>query len=165
MRGMTATELERLYRTYGALIHARCRRILGDGPAAEDATQETFMRAHRHLATAPSVDEAVPWIYRIATNYCLNALRDRKQRDALGAAIGWDGAQVNEEERLVDAALAKALIDRAPEKLRACAWLYHVDGLTQDEVARVLGISRRSVVSHLATFLDNARKFVARSAP
>ena len=162
--GMTAAELEHLFRTYGPLIHERCRRILGDGAAADDATQETFVRVHRHLAQAPSAAEAVPWIYRIATNYCLNELRDRSKRaEPMGELPELSDALT--ETRLADVQLARALIDRVPAKLRACAYLTYVDGLTQDEVARVLGISRRSVVNHLADFLDRARKFVARSEP
>ncbi|MBS2029565.1 MAG: sigma-70 family RNA polymerase sigma factor [Deltaproteobacteria bacterium] len=161
---MTAAELERLFRTYGPLIHERCRRILGDGAAADDATQETFVRVHRHLAEAPNVDEAVPWIYRIATNYCLNELRDRGKRAEPTDTLP-EIADDLSEARLADAQLARALIDRVPAKLRACAYLTYVDGLTQDEVAKVLGISRRSVVNHLADFLARARKFVARSEP
>ena len=53
---------------------------------------------------------------------------------------------------------------RAPEKIATVAWLHYVDGLDQDEVARVLGISRRSVVNHLGTFVANAQKFIQRTA-
>jgi RNA polymerase sigma-70 factor (ECF subfamily) len=72
-------KLVQLYRTYAPVIFARCRRILNDARAAEDATQETFLRVHRHLAKAPDA-HALRWIYRIATNYCLNELRDRVAR-------------------------------------------------------------------------------------
>src|SRR5215813_6025428 len=79
---MTDDRLTALYRAYGPVIYARCRRLLGDGGAAEDATQETFMRVYRHLDKADS-REALGWIYRIATNYCLNEIRNRKRRPAL----------------------------------------------------------------------------------
>src|SRR5690242_18415229 len=46
-------ELTGLYRKYGPYIYVRCARLLGDRSAAEDATQETFMRVHRHLHKAP----------------------------------------------------------------------------------------------------------------
>ena len=151
-----------LYRRYGAMIHARCRWLLGDGPAAEDATQETFVRVYRHLARAPSIEEAAPWVYRIATNYCLNELRDRRSRAEPVAELP-EQSGGNTEADLADQQLARTIVLRAPEKLRACAWLHYVDGLTQDEVAQVLGISRRSVVNHLASFLAHARKFLARS--
>jgi RNA polymerase sigma-70 factor (ECF subfamily) len=152
-----------LYRMYGPVIYARCRRLLGETAAAEDATQETFVRVHRHLAAAPDAREALAWIYRIATNYCLNELRDRKLRpapaDVLPERPGEDVAAI-----LADRDLAARIIRRSPDKLRVPAWLHFVDGLDQGEVARVLGMSRRTVVSRIAEFTDNARKYIARSA-
>ena len=151
-----------LYRTYGPIIYARCVRLLADASAAEDATQETFVRVHKHLEKAPL--EALGWIYRIATNYCLNELRDRKQRpeptDELSElAIVDDFGSV-----LGDRDLVTRIVKRSPEKLRVVAWLHHVDGLDQAEVAHTLGISRRTVVNHLAEFARNARKYAGRTA-
>ncbi|HEU0032903.1 MAG TPA: sigma-70 family RNA polymerase sigma factor [Kofleriaceae bacterium] len=159
---MTDDRLTALYRAYGPVIYARCRRLLGDGGAAEDATQETFMRVHRHLDKAES-REALAWIYRIATNYCLNEIRNRKRRPELrDEAPDLLGSDL--EAVLADRDLAARIVERAPEKLRVVAWLHHVDGLDQGEVARVLDISRRTVVNRLAEFTDNARKFVQRGA-
>jgi RNA polymerase sigma-70 factor (ECF subfamily) len=158
---MSEDRLTRLYRTYGPIIYARCVRLLADTSAAEDATQETFMRVHRHLEKAPP--EALGWIYRIATNYCLNELRDRKHRpsptDELPELSIDDFASA-----LGDRDLVARIIKRSPEKLRVVAWLHHVDGLDQAEVAQTLGISRRSVVNHLNEFAANARKYAARNA-
>ena len=153
-----------LYRVYGPVLYSRCARLLGDRAAAEDALHETFIRVHRHLDRAPDAGEALAWIYRIATNYCLNEIRDRKRRPELheeppelpvGDSAGW----------LADRDLAARIVRRAPEKLRAVAWLHHVDGLEQGEVARLLGVSRRTVVNRLAVFAANARKFVGREGP
>ena len=44
------------------------------------------------------------------------------------------------------------------------AWLYHLDGFEQEEVAAIVGVSRRTVATRLAQFSSNARKFVRRSA-
>jgi RNA polymerase sigma-70 factor, ECF subfamily len=145
------------------MIYARCARLLGEGAAADDATQETFMRVHRHLHKAPDSSEALAWIYRIATNYCLNEIRNRKLRPAPYA----DVPEVESESLdtiLANRDLVARIVHRSPEKLRATAWLYYVDGLDQAEVARVLGSSRRTVVNRLAEFATNARKFAARSA-
>ncbi|MDB4959919.1 MAG: family polymerase sigma factor [Myxococcales bacterium] len=160
---MTDDRLTELYRAYGPVIYSRCRRLLGDHEAAEDATQETFMRVYRHIDKADS-GEARNWIYRIATNYCLNEIRNRKRRPAPAdhepdEMLGEDLAVV-----LADRDLVARIIDRSPQKLRAVAWLHHVDGLDQSEVARVLDVSRRSVINWLAEFADNARKFIQRGA-
>src|SRR4051794_9093948 len=77
---MDDRRLSELYRQYGGMIYARCRRFLGDDAAAEDATQETFLRAAVHLDRATGVREAMAFIHRVATNYCLNELRNRKRR-------------------------------------------------------------------------------------
>ena len=107
--------------------------------------------------------EAAPWIYRIATNYCLNELRDRKlrpeSREELPEVPG-----AGAEDWLADRDLAARLVACVPEKLRVVAWLHHVDGLDQGEVAEVLGISRRTVVTRLSHFNESATRFIRRSA-
>jgi RNA polymerase sigma-70 factor (ECF subfamily) len=160
---MPDDKLTRLYAEYGPIIYARCRRMLADESAAEDATQETFMRVYRHIERAPDSRQALAWIYRIATNYCLNEIRDRRLRPDPHAEVP-EVAGRAPEPWLADRDLAMKLIVRAPGNVRAVAWLTHVDGLEQAEVASVLGISRRTVVNHLATFAKNAHKFVRRSA-
>lgn len=159
---MTEDQLTTLYRMYGPIVYARCVRLLGDRSTAEDATQETFIRVQRHLGKAPASSEALAWIYRIATNYCLNEIRDRKLRPELHDELP-ERPGVSLEVILADRDLVARIVKRSPEKLRATAWLHHVDGLDQGEVARVLGSSRRTVVNRLAEFAENARKFADRS--
>jgi RNA polymerase sigma-70 factor (ECF subfamily) len=160
---MDDRRLSELYRQYGGLIYARCRRFLRDDAAAEDATQETFLRAAVHLDRATGPGEAMAWIHRVATNYCLNELRDRRRRAEPRAELPELAAE-RVDEALADRDLAARLVARAPEKLRVVAWLHHVDGIEQGEVARLLGISRRTVVTRLQTFAENAHKFMRRSA-
>jgi RNA polymerase sigma-70 factor, ECF subfamily len=155
--------LTELYREYGPAIYARCRRILENRAAAEDATQETFLRVHRHLAHAPNAEEALRWIYRIATNYCLNELRNDKRHRSLLEGVSSPVSVELVEDRLLDRDLGRRLVLRAPQQIQPAAWLYHVDGLDQEEVARVLGVSRRTVVTYLSQFAKHARAFVARS--
>lgn len=153
--------LTELYRAYGPAIYWRCLRILGDRGSAEDAMQETFMRVHRHLERTPDGEDAIRWICRIATNYCLNELRNAKRRAEPVAELPERAVELGD---LSDRDLARQVIARAPEDQRAIAWLYHVDGFDQEEVARTLGVSRRTVVSKLAAFATNARKYIARAA-
>jgi RNA polymerase sigma-70 factor (ECF subfamily) len=156
--------LTQMYEMHGPAIYARCRRLLSDDALAEDAAQETFLRVQRHLETAPTADEALRWIYRIATNYCLNKIRDRKNDptpiDDFTSMAGVDVGENHMESR----DLASKLIMRAPEQVRTAAWLYHVDGLDQAQVAEVLGVSRRTVVNYLGNFARFAKKFLSRSA-
>jgi RNA polymerase sigma-70 factor (ECF subfamily) len=163
---MSDEKLVELYRAHGGAVYARCRRILGDGPAAEDATQETFLRVHRHLAKAPDAAEALAWIYRIATNYCLNEIRNRRTRpEPVGELTERMGGELRLEQVLADRQRALLVMSQLPEKLRAVAWLHHVDGMDQGEVARVLGVSRRTVVYRLADFQERAQRILDRVVP
>ena len=161
---LSSDELTNLYRQYGPYIYARCARLLGDRSAAEDATQETFMRVHRHLHKALDHNHALAWIYRIATNYCLNVIRDRTLHDQIERCIP-EAHGDNLEVSLTNRDVVARIIARCPAKLCVPAWLHHVDGLDHGEISRVLGISRRTVLNRLAAFADRSRKFLARSEP
>ena len=155
--------LTALYREYGPAIYARCCRILADPAAAEDATQETFMRVHRHLDRAPNTHEALRWIYRIATNYCLNELRNQKRRSALLGEQDLALEAVPSEDCLLNRDLGRRLMLTVSEPVGSAAWLHLVDGLSQAEVAEVLGVSRRTVVNYLRAFHEQTKSFVSRS--
>ena len=161
--GVPDQRLVALYRTYGGAIYARCRRILGDHPTAQDATQETFIRVYRHIDRAPDAQHVLRWIYRIATNYCLNEIRGRKLRPAPVEQLPERPAPGAPDDPIADRELVQRLVHQVPEKLRTVAWLYHVDGLEQAEVAEILGISRRTVVNRLGEFQERSRKVLQQT--
>jgi RNA polymerase sigma-70 factor (ECF subfamily) len=160
---MNDDRLAELYRRYAPIINARCRQLLDDPAAGEDAAQETFIRVHRHLDRVPAEREALYWIYRVATNLCLNELRDRKVRPLPVADDCLPGNEAEPQwERLLEQRdLVRHLIAGAPAKLRPVAWLYHVDGFDQEEVARIADLSKRTVASRLAAFLRRAKKLLS----
>jgi RNA polymerase sigma-70 factor (ECF subfamily) len=151
-------KVELLYRTWGGVIYSRCRHLLRDDALAEDATQEVFLRVMSHLSDAPEDEALFVWIHRISTNHCLNLIRNR-QRHATPVANLPEYAGEHPEAEWNDHHATQALLDRAPEKLRATAALYFVEGLHQHEIADTLGISRRTVVNRLSDFLDRSMKF------
>lgn len=156
--------LTALYRQYGQAIYWRCLKILGDEAAAEDATQETFLRVQRHLDRAPDVHEAGRWILRIATNYCLNAACDRRRIRETRDELPDVPMDVGLEQLLSDRDMVRRVVGRVDEKLRAVAWAHYVDGLDHVEAARMLGVSRRTVANRLAVFEARARKVIRRTS-
>lgn len=160
--GVSSNErVSTLYRKYGPVIFSRCRRLLKDDALAEDATQEVFVRVMRHIESAPDDAQALAWIYRISTNYCLNQLRDRGRQAEPTDTIP-ETPSAHPEGALLDRDTAMKLVNRAPEKIRAAVLLYYVDGLEQTQVADTLGISRRTVINWLQDFADRSKKFLAR---
>ena len=71
-------EFERLLERHRGEIAAYLRRLLGDASAAEDAAQDTWLRAHRAFDRLPAEANTRAWLYRIATNRALTMLKQRR---------------------------------------------------------------------------------------
>ncbi len=157
-------EIARLYREYGPAVYRRCVRLLGDREAARDATQEVFVKLVRDMSRLSVRETALPWIYRVATNHCLNLRRDARRRredpaeDALELV---PAAQAPLPERR----LAHQVLGRFDVQTQAVAVGVLVDGMEHEELAHALGISRRTVHRKLTRFLERARKLLEGSEP
>ena len=77
-----------LYERAASLVYRRARRMLGDGQAARDVTQEVFLRVLDAFPDVAREAPSVPWLYRVTTNHCLNLLRDGRRQRALLADLG-----------------------------------------------------------------------------
>jgi RNA polymerase sigma-70 factor, ECF subfamily len=144
-----------MYAQFGPTIYARCMRLLKDPAAAEDATQDVFLKVLRHLESAPQIDGALPWIYRITTNHCLNVIRDSKRTEE-PVIDGLEVADGDVEAEVVAKDFLEKLLVSTPEEFRRPAVLYHGQGIEQGQVAKMLGVSRRTVLYRLAEFTKRA---------
>ena len=146
-----------LYQSHGAVVFRRARRLLATDEAAWDAVQEIFMRALRHGARFRREASPTTWLYRITTNYCLNVLRDAARRqeklEILAQDMAEGAARADPELRLA----LGALMLRLPQQLCEIAVYHHLDSMTQDEIAGVMGLSRRTVGNRLKEFQDLAQ--------
>ena len=160
------SQAARLYRELGPAVFRRCLRLLGDRALAEDATQEVFVKLMRDLDRLQDRETVIPWVYRVATNHCLNLRRNARRRgedgDADALAVVPDPA-LDGPESYPDRQLAQAILSRFDGKTQAVAVGVLVDGMEHEEVAKVLGMSRRSVSRKLGRFVENARKFALRT--
>lgn len=152
-----------LYRRLGPAVYRRCLRLLREPEAARDATQEVFQKLLRDPARLEEGEAALPWIYRVATNHCLNELRNRGRRGEEPLDEGFELIAGEAAADYPDRQLARQVLARFDAQTQAVALGVLVDGLEHEELASALGISRKTVSRKLARFLENARKFLARS--
>jgi RNA polymerase sigma-70 factor, ECF subfamily len=152
----------RLYRDYGPAVYRRCLRLLRNREAAQDATQEVFVRLVRNMERLEDRGGALPWIYRVTTNHCLNVLRNAGRRGE-GALLADPGADVRSAtEALPDRLLAKEILQRFDASTQAVVVGVFVDGMEREEVAATLGISKRTVSRKVERFLSSSRRFLGR---
>jgi RNA polymerase sigma-70 factor (ECF subfamily) len=138
---------EELYRAHAGKLFSLATRMLGNPADAEDLLQEIFLSAHRKLDGFRGESALGTWLYRLATNHCLDFLRSRAARtrqvtDPLDDDPGWyePGQKGLAEQTVTKMDLERALA-KLPEGCRAAFVLHDVQGLEHREVAVALGIA------------------------
>jgi RNA polymerase sigma-70 factor (ECF subfamily) len=151
-------QMRALYETHGPMVYRRARRILGNDADAEEAVQEVFIRAFSGSDAFERRSSVATWLWRITTHWCLNRMRDKRRRQEL-----WQ-QKVEPAEPTHEGALSHAeiltlrrLLAEADEREAQAAICVHLDGMSHDEVAEVLGVSRRTVGNLIERFTKFAR--------
>jgi len=134
-------------------IYRHCYRMVGNGHEAEDLAQETFLRAYRNISKYNSEYKFSTWIFRIATNLCIDRLRKKKPDYYLDAEVpGTDGAtmysQLQTDEPLPEQVVTEneqwnelqEEIMKLPEKYRTAIVLKYVEDLSLEEISQIMDI-------------------------
>ncbi len=167
-RGEEASFEELLRRYRGPLVNYFSR-WLRDPGLAEDLAQEVFLRVYKARARYRPDARFTTWLYRIATNLALNALRDRRgmeaptdsgnpRTDAESPAVA--DSRPTAEQRLVladRARLIRQAIENLPENQRAAVILHKYQELDYREIAKVLEVSESAVKSLLFRAYETLR--------
>ena len=138
---------EELYRAHAGKLFSVACRMLGNPADAEDLLQEIFLSAHRKLEGFRGESALGTWLYRLATNHCLDYLRSRAARtNQLTDTLDDDQGRFEPGRGgLAEQAITKMDLERAlaqlPEGCRAAFVLHDVEGLEHKEVAEALGIA------------------------
>jgi RNA polymerase sigma-70 factor (ECF subfamily) len=142
--GLTRDEVQRLYAQFAPVVFRRARVLVARDADAWDVVQEVFERMLTHGAAFRGESRPMTWVYRVTTNVALNQIRSRKLREPLLTVVPAEpstGVDQVESRQLLSKWLGH-LDDREIE----VATLLFVDGLTQQEVADMLGLSRKTIV-------------------
>ena len=150
-----------IYLRYGPALLRKCERMLGNRSDAEDIVQELFA----DLLKKGRGDESLAYLYRAATNRCLNLIRNSKKRHMLleqNSPAERPPTRTLLEEMVVGQELLSRLVDRLDKKAAEILVYKYVDDLTQEEIAVMTGLSRKTVGKRLGKIAKVAKK-VARS--
>ncbi len=154
-RRLGPEELGLLYARFAPVVHRRARALLGRDADAWDVVQEVFER----MLTAGAIlrEEASPmtYVYRVATNVSLNHLRSRRVRERPESPAEEPSIPPADCE---SAQTLRALLASLGVRQQEVAVLHFLDGMTQEEIASTLGVSRKTVVRDVAFIRERAAR-------
>ncbi|HID34346.1 MAG TPA: sigma-70 family RNA polymerase sigma factor [Anaerolineae bacterium] len=154
-----------IVRSYQRPVYNLCHRMLGNPEEAEDATQETFIRAYANLNKYDSNRKFVNWVLTIASNHCIDRLRKRRihwtsledvpyvERIPMPEAV--NPHQIAEQRERADE--VQYWIDQLPPDYRTPLVLLYWYGYSYEEIAEAMNLSVPAVKSRL----HRARKRIA----
>jgi RNA polymerase sigma factor (sigma-70 family) len=159
-----------VYREYGRLVYAVAYRVLGDRGLAEEATQQTFLKAWKAAASFDAARELGPWLVAIARRVAIDVSR----REAVRAADPLDSvapghpalsSTPESAEAVYDIWEVRRAVDELPQEEQDVVRLQHFGGYTHVEIAQRLElpvgtIKSRSFRAHkrLAALLGHLRE-------
>src|SRR3984893_12505663 len=175
------SSFELLLRKYRTPLVNFLYRLVRDAAAAEDLAQEVFLRVYRARGQYLPTAKFTTWMFRIATNLALNALRDGRYRqqeisiDHSAFDRSADGESVQPALEIADrkasielelirrdrADLIRRAVEALPEKQRAAVLLHKYQEMDYDEIGRVLGCSESALKSLLFRAYETLRMELA----
>jgi RNA polymerase sigma-70 factor, ECF subfamily len=153
---------EELVRRYERKVYNITYRLLGNEQDASEALQDTFLRAYRFIARFQFKSSFFTWLYRIATNTSLTKLRKRDRLDTVSIDepvneagdlpleipdFKYNPVRMMEQRQLRDA--MKEAVERLPTDYKSVVVLRDLEGLSNEEVSKVLNLSVAAVKSRL----------------
>ena len=160
LRG-NVNDFEKLVTAYEKNVYNLALRMVGDPEDAADMTQETFIKAYRALSSFRGDSKFSSWLYRIASNVCLDFLRSRSRHPQVSlstvdeddrATFELPDMRQNPEEQLMKKLGMEAVrrgLDQLPEQQRQILVLRELGGLSYAELAQTLGLEEGTVKSRI----------------
>jgi RNA polymerase sigma-70 factor (ECF subfamily) len=156
-----------LWAEFGPPLRGFLARRVPPGVDADDLVQDVFVRVIRNLGSLRGTDRPEAWLFQIARNALRDSLRVRLRRDgrtdALDVDLPADGDA--SAERAAEAELAPCLtgmVQRLAEPYRTAILLTSLQGATQADAARQVGISISGMKSRVQRGRDQLRQMLAR---
>ncbi|HZK43366.1 MAG TPA: sigma-70 family RNA polymerase sigma factor [Syntrophomonadaceae bacterium] len=167
---------EKLVFQYQKKIYALSYRYMGNEQDAYDMTQDAFLKAFRSLRTFKGDSSFGTWMYRVATNVCLDELRRRKRRIitlSLDEPLATQDGEIEKEipdpsltadiiyEKKEFSKYIQDILNQMKPDHKTVIVLRDIEGLTYEEIAEILGCSLGTVKSRLSRARKTLRKKLA----
>jgi RNA polymerase sigma-70 factor (ECF subfamily) len=147
-----------LVRRYSPLVHAIALSRTGRREAAEELAQDAFCRAYERLDELRRPGSFRPWLWKIAHRVCSDWQRHReKDMAALPASLTSGDDPVAEAQMAERHRRVREAVDGLPEKYRIVVQLRHLQGMSYEEIAAMLGLSTSGVSNRLAEARERLR--------
>ena len=156
---------------YQHKLYQVCYRMLGNKQEAEDIAQEAFIRAYINLHSYDQKRKFSTWLYRIATNLCIDRIRKKKPDYYLDAEVaGTEGldmySQIAADEKLPEEAVEQMElqdriqyeISRLPDKYRSVIVLKYIEELSLQEISEILDMPLGTVKTRIHRGREALRK-------
>jgi RNA polymerase sigma-70 factor (ECF subfamily) len=153
---------EKIYRNYAGMVYRLALRMTGRVEDAEEVTQDVFLSVHRHLRNFAGNSSLKTWVYRIAVNSSLNALKKAgRKRPEVALEEGFDHQDARHDvQEAIEKEAKEHQINELLEHLnadqKACLLLRAQEGLSYEEIARTLNVN----VNTVRTRLKRAREIL-----
>lgn len=166
---------EQLFQQYQRGIYNTVYQMVRNESDAADLTQEVFVRAYRALPRLQTPEAFTSWLYRIAVNLSRNWLRDRGRVRVESLELPGDDGEEGNTREIADpsgdpASLAqtkdmqervrRAIAGLSPDH-RAVVTLHHLEGISVEEIAKMMDCSIGTVKSRLSRARDNLKRKLA----
>ena len=163
---------ERLVERYQRMVVNTAYRILRNREDAEDAAQESFVRAYTFLSTLREGTKFTSWLYRIVTNICFSKVKTSHAQQVFVDVDGEEAeakypelrdSTVNPEEVVANEEFSgqiRELVASLPPQYRAVLTLYHLNDFSYNEIAETLGLPIGTVKTHLYRAKEMLKKAI-----
>ncbi len=147
----------RLVRAYERPVYNLTYRMLGNSAEAEDAAQETFLRAYAKLATYQPGRKFVNWLLSIASNHCIDRLRKKKRAPQLSLEgplpPQWTASDAPQPDQVLDKkerrTQVRQILQTLPPDYRAAIVLRYWYGMSYREIAHTTDSTESAIKSRL----------------
>jgi RNA polymerase sigma-70 factor (ECF subfamily) len=164
----------KLVKAFQRKVYALAFKIVLNHSDADEVAQETFVRVYRRIGQLKSPEYFGSFVYRIATNYAIDLLRKRKGRmvampdesELPGSVQLTLATRVTNPEKHLENKQLLVAITRAAEELpprqRATLILHDIEGMSKEEVAKIMGCPEATVRSNLHIARSKLKKKLAK---